>query len=120
MHLGEYFQAQDDFLDCYGAPEVIGKIGTDIEDSKCSWLVIQALERADVTQRTLIEDFYGKTDAESVGKIKALYNEIGLPAVYEDYEAKMCVRAWSAASGLRFDSALTRLLRLSQVRANQE
>ena len=55
LPLGEYFQVQDDFLDCYGSPEVIGKIGTDIEDNKCGWLIVQALDRANPEQRALLE-----------------------------------------------------------------
>lgn len=42
LPLGEYFQVQDDYLDCFGVD--IGKIGTDIMDNKCSWVVCTALK----------------------------------------------------------------------------
>lgn len=53
--IGEYFQVQDDYLDCYGAPELIGKIGTDILDNKCSWNVNVALQHANEDQRKILD-----------------------------------------------------------------
>ncbi|KAJ1963741.1 Farnesyl pyrophosphate synthetase [Dipsacomyces acuminosporus] len=85
--LGTYFQIQDDFLDCYGDPEVIGKIGTDIEDNKCSWLVIQALDRVTPEQRQVLNDNYGrKAPAEHALRVKNLYKELNIEKVYRDYE----------------------------------
>ena len=49
------YKIKDDFLDCFGDPEVIGKIGTDIEDNKCSWLIVQALSKANGEQRKRLD-----------------------------------------------------------------
>ena len=46
--------AQDDFIDCFGDPAVTGKVGTDIEENKCSWLVVQALQRVSPSQREML------------------------------------------------------------------
>lgn len=87
--LGEYFQIQDDFLDAYGAPEVIGKIGTDIQDNKCSWLINQALERASAPQRAVLDDSYGRKDAAKEAKVKAIFEELKLDEIYHVYEEKI-------------------------------
>jgi farnesyl diphosphate synthase len=84
--MGEYFQIQDDYLDCFGDPAVIGKVGTDIQENKCSWMVVQALDRATDQQKKLIQDNYGVFDPAKVDKVKKLYQELKLKDVFEQYE----------------------------------
>ncbi|KAK3685971.1 farnesyl pyrophosphate synthetase [Podospora appendiculata] len=86
--LGEYFQVQDDYLDNFGLPEHIGKIGTDIMDNKCSWLVNKALAIVTPEQRQVLEDNYGRKDKTKEAAVKKLYNELGLEKIYQDYEEK--------------------------------
>ncbi|OCF37829.1 farnesyl diphosphate synthase [Kwoniella heveanensis BCC8398] len=86
--LGEYFQVQDDYLDCYGKPEHIGKIGTDILDNKCSWNVNTALRFATPEQRKVLDDNYGQKNSESEARVKAVFSEapISIPERFEAYE----------------------------------
>ncbi|XP_006895853.1 PREDICTED: farnesyl pyrophosphate synthase [Elephantulus edwardii] len=86
LEMGEFFQIQDDYLDLFGDPSVTGKIGTDIQDNKCSWLVIQCLQRASPEQRQILQDNYGQKETEKVARVKALYEELELPAVFKQYE----------------------------------
>ncbi|KAI9828843.1 MAG: Farnesyl pyrophosphate synthetase [Phylliscum demangeonii] len=84
--LGEYFQIQDDFLDAWGHPDTIGKIGTDIQDNKCSWLINQALLRADPDQRRVLDRNYGRKHADHVAAVKRVYVDLKLDEVYRAFE----------------------------------
>ncbi|CAD7693434.1 unnamed protein product [Nyctereutes procyonoides] len=53
-------------------PSVTGKIGTDVQDNKCSWLVVQCL-------------IMGKRRLRR-SRVKLLYKELNLPAVFMQYE----------------------------------
>jgi farnesyl diphosphate synthase len=86
--MGEYFQVQDDYLDCFGDPAHIGKVGTDIQDNKCSWLVVTALQKCKATpkQRQILQDNYGQWNDGKVQKVKQLYRELDLMSEFERYE----------------------------------
>ncbi|GAB1607993.1 farnesyl pyrophosphate synthase-like, partial [Argonauta hians] len=86
LQMGEYFQIKDDYLDCFGDPAVTGKVGTDIEEGKCSWLVVQALQLVSDEQRASLEKHYGKNCPHNVQCVKSLYNELKLDELFFKYE----------------------------------
>lgn len=108
--LGEYFQVQDDYLDCYGAPEVIGKIGTDILDNKCSWNINVALAHATAEQRKVLDENYGRKDAQCEQKVKDVFNaeNIDLKGKFADYERASYDRIHGLINAIPESSGLKR------------
>jgi len=86
LEIGHYFQVTDDYLDCFGDPAVTGKIGTDIQDGKCSWLVVKALEKASTQEKNVLALHYGSTNIEDVERIKNLYRKLEIDVLYKAYE----------------------------------
>lgn len=80
--VGLAFQLQDDYLDVYGDPSVFGKaIGGDIVSNKKTYMLINAMNRADSEQRRRLSEWIGAKDFDAVEKIaavRAIYDEIGI------------------------------------------
>ncbi|KAG8215890.1 farnesyl-diphosphate synthase [Butyriboletus roseoflavus] len=100
LPVGEYFQIQDDFLDYAGTPEQIGKVGTDIVDNKCSWCINVALAVATPEQRAVLEENYGQKDAGKEGRVKEVYEAVGLRERYRAYEESVKVRIEALIEGV--------------------
>lgn len=86
MLMGEYFQVQDDVMDCFTPPEKLGKVGTDIEDAKCSWLAVTFLAHAPDAKKDEFKQNYGHSDAARVAVVKQLYAEEKLLDRFAEYE----------------------------------
>ncbi|KAK7061224.1 fructose-bisphosphate aldolase [Favolaschia claudopus] len=89
LPLGEYFQIQDDFLDFSAPPEILGKIGTDIVNNKCSWCINTALSLAGPDQRATLNENYGRKDAAAEARVKEVFEAVGLREHYARYEVEV-------------------------------
>jgi farnesyl diphosphate synthase len=86
LKMGHLFQIQDDYLDLYGDPEVIGKIGTDIQEGKCCWPIVTAFKMCDQKQIAILKSNYGRKDSDSIRRVKDIYNQLDLKSVYAKEE----------------------------------
>lgn len=86
--LGLAFQLQDDLLDVYGDFRTFGKkIGGDILCNKKTYMLINALRRADGVQYMQLTEWLNREKYDPQEKIRAvtaLYDEIGVRPLAED------------------------------------
>lgn len=101
MDIGHLFQVQDDVLDVYGNPQTTGKIGTDIEEGKCTWLLCKCLSLPKLIEsdRLLL---LGSRDSKVV---KDIYQKHNLLGHFEAFESEIKKRIETSIAGLSRDSS---------------
>ena len=86
--MGLAFQLQDDYLDVYGDFKVFGKkIGGDILCNKKTFMLINALAKADGKMREELERWLEATDyvpEDKVAAVTRIYNELNIPQLALD------------------------------------
>lgn len=146
--IGHFYQVQNDFYDCFGGTVVLKKPGSDIEDGKCTWLAVKALEIGSSQQRDVLKECYGKNgkyfhckmidfffwrniklsfsnvylDMGCVEQVRQVYEDLDLPKIYREHECeaydKIRNRIESTAMGIPKD-ILYKVLNIAFNRSSQ-
>lgn len=99
VNIGIGFQLKDDLLDVYGDPAKFGKqVGGDIIANKKTFMLIEALERAQGPVRTqllnwLARDEFDKT--EKVGAVTAIYDQLGIRQLAQERIAEYVAKGFA-------------------------
>ncbi len=116
LQMGLAFQVQDDLLDVYADTAVFQKkLGGDIVENKKTYLLIQALQKANAEQKAELEAWIDKTECDNEEKIAAvthLYNIIGIPTL-----TQQCIESLFEAAHKSLDKVCIPEERKAEVRA---
>ncbi|MBQ6253292.1 MAG: polyprenyl synthetase family protein [Bacteroidales bacterium] len=103
-NLGLAFQVADDYLDVFGDEKVFGKpIGSDIVNSKKSWLTVRAFEKAeggalsDLREAMAMGVGTPEEKEEKISAVRGLYQELGVGRDAQDSILRLNSRALEAA-----------------------
>ena len=86
---GVLFQCQDDWLDLYSNTQIMGKVGSDIQDGKVTWLFAKAIELANEQQKAALLANVGSKDEEKVNIVRKIYEELNINQECQDYQEKL-------------------------------
>ncbi|WP_394367393.1 polyprenyl synthetase family protein [Rudanella paleaurantiibacter] len=87
INIGIGFQLKDDLLDVYGDPAKFGKqVGGDIIANKKTFMLIEALEKAEGALKTELHSWLNRTQFDKAEKVKAvteIYDQLGIRQIAE-------------------------------------
>ena len=100
VNLGLAFQLQDDWLDVYGDPDVFGKaIGGDIMNNKKTYMLINAMQKAEGADKEELEFWLGNKSAypgEKIAGVTGIYDRLDIGQICLDAVAKYSRKAVEA------------------------
>ena len=108
--LGIAFQLQDDVLDSYGDEALGKKIGGDILEGKQTFLMVQAMSRADEKEREVLRNTHRDSklsNEEKISRVKALYDKLDVRRLAEQQIELRFERALSALAELSIEKSRT-------------
>jgi geranylgeranyl diphosphate synthase type II len=112
--LGLAFQLQDDVLDSYGDEALGKKIGGDILEGKQTFLMVQAMSRANDEEREVLRTTHcdaSLSDSDKIARIKALYDKLDVRRAAEQQIELRFERALAILNTLGIESERTANLR---------
>ena len=106
-NMGIGFQLKDDLLDVYGDPDKFGKqVGGDIISNKKTFLLIEALSKADHDAKTDLDKWIGLETfdkQEKVAGVTAIYEKLGIRAFTEQKIQEYFTKGLSSLHALKID-----------------
>ena len=119
MALGKAFQIQDDYLDCFGTEETLGKaIGGDIREHKKTYLYLTALEsRLSSLSDSGLLSILNSGDFDAV---TALYRELKVDQLAQETVADLTRQAIAELDTLPDTPARTQLISLASQLINRK
>ncbi|MCF2490508.1 polyprenyl synthetase family protein [Dyadobacter sp. CY347] len=106
-NMGIGFQLKDDLLDVYGDPDKFGKqVGGDIISNKKTFLLIEALSKADHDAKTELDKWIGLESfdkQEKVAGVTAIYEKLGIRAFTEQKIQEYFTKGLSSLHALKID-----------------
>ena len=106
-NMGIGFQLKDDLLDVYGDPDKFGKqVGGDIISNKKTFLLIEALSKADHDAKTELDKWIGLETfdkQEKVAGVTAIYEKLGIRAFTEQKIQEYFTKGLSSLHALKID-----------------
>ena len=107
--MGLAFQLQDDLLDVYGDPAVFGKqIGGDILCNKKTFMLINAFNMANPTQKAQLQEWISKTNfvpAEKIQAVTAIYDAVGIKTFCLDKIEQLFAQSLDCLAKVKVDEA---------------
>ncbi len=104
--LGRIFQIQDDVMDIFTPSEVLGKIGTDVQDGKCSWPLavaladIHAAGESGLADLATLKECINTDGDDATARVREIYQRRGISEKFDVEVAQLAGEARARAGEL--------------------